>query len=99
MLCRYLSSETFDVFADIRDEIREARENTNRQRIVKWLSEGVLNPSKEHNAARAKHEDTTGSWLLESKVLEDWISTENSFLWLDGGGKSRTIPEQMDHPC
>jgi hypothetical protein len=61
IICRYLSSENFDIFADIRDEIREARENTNRQRIVKWLSEGVPNPSKEHNAARAKHEDTTGS--------------------------------------
>jgi hypothetical protein len=97
MICRYLSSENFDIFADIRDEIREAQENTNRQRIVKWLSEGVPNPSKEHNAARAKHEDTTGSWLLESKALGDWIRTENSFLWLNGGGKSLTIPQQMDH--
>jgi hypothetical protein len=83
---RNITSKHFDISEDIRAEIRSARENRNRQRIISWLSKGVPDPSEEHNVARAKHEATTGSWFIESDDFKTWHSAPNSFLWLNGGG-------------
>lgn len=83
----YLSSDHFDIITNIRSEIISAQNNESRRRIVGWLSKGVPSPSKEHNLAREKHEETTGSWLIESDDFKNWLSQPNSFLWLNGGGK------------
>ena len=89
---RHLGFEQFDITADIRADIRLARVNADRRRIVNWLSEGIPNPSKEHNIARERHEETTGSWLInDDNDYTDWLTDPNSFLWLNGGagaGKS-----------
>jgi hypothetical protein len=87
-MSRNAASKIFDISVDIRSEIRSARDEDNRRRIVAWLSMGVPNPSKEHNLARERHEATTGSWLVEGDELKTWISSKNSFLWLNGGGES-----------
>jgi hypothetical protein len=68
-------------------DIRLEQEKSERKRIVKWLSTSVPNPSKEHNIAREKHEPTTGSWLIKSNELETWVKGNNSFIWLNGGGR------------
>ncbi|TVY40551.1 hypothetical protein LOCC1_G004799 [Lachnellula occidentalis] len=88
----HLGSEQFDITADIRADIRLARFDKSRQRIVDWLSKGIPNPSQEHNVARERHEETTGSWLInDSNDYLGWLTSPNSFLWLNGGagaGKS-----------
>jgi hypothetical protein len=83
---RNLSDRILDIAEDIRSEIRIARDDASRRRLISWLSRGVPDPSEEHNTARAKHEETTGSWFLESDKFETWLHSSNSFLWLNGGG-------------
>lgn len=81
----YLAAEHFDISEDIRTEIRDARSDQTRLLVINWLSRGVPDPSNEHNLARARHEKTTGSWLLKNPSFETWLKTENSLLWLNGG--------------
>ncbi|TVY93678.1 hypothetical protein LAWI1_G001865 [Lachnellula willkommii] len=73
-------------------DIRLARIDDDRRRIVGWLSKGIPDPSQEHNIARDKHEESTGSWLInDSNDYLGWLTAPNSFLWLNGGagaGKS-----------
>ncbi|KAF4634189.1 hypothetical protein G7Y89_g3916 [Cudoniella acicularis] len=91
----HLAAKHFNMSEDIRIEIRAARFDETRRRIISWLSRGVPDPSKEHNLARARYEETTGSWLIESPSFETWLKTENSLLWLNGGGK--TLLRQIFH--
>ncbi|RDL32416.1 uncharacterized protein BP5553_08872 [Venustampulla echinocandica] len=94
----HLAAEHFDISEDIRIEIRAARFDKTRHRVISWLSRGVPDPSKEHNLARARHEKTTGSWLIESPSFETWLKTENSLLWLNAGaGKSILSSTVVDH--
>jgi hypothetical protein len=55
--------------------------------LVNWLASSVPDPSIEHNAALGKHEETTGSWLLDGDSLKEWSIAPNSYLWLHGNGK------------
>jgi len=48
----------------------------------------VPNPSKEHNLARERYQETTGSWLLKNGgAFDTWKTADNSLLWLNGGGE------------
>lgn len=77
-----------DILASIQDDIKNAQSDQDHQRILRWLSQSVPNPSQEHNAARDKHEKGTGTWLVESEEVENWTSNKNSLLWLSGGAGS-----------
>ena len=74
-----LSDRNLDISEEIKSEIIAAR-------LISWLSRGVPDPSEERNVARGKHEEATGSWLLESDKFKSWLSSPNSLLWLNGGG-------------
>lgn len=76
-----------DILGDIRSEIRAAQRNKDRSQIIEWLAKALPDPSTEHNIARDKFEEGTGSWLIDGDRLETWSDTANSFLWLNGGGK------------
>ncbi|TVY27932.1 Vegetative incompatibility protein HET-E-1 [Lachnellula hyalina] len=88
----HLGFEQFEITADIRADINKAQIQEERRRIIDWLSGGIPNPSQEHNIARDKHEETTGSWLIhDNNDYSGWLTAPNSFLWLNGGagvGKS-----------
>ncbi|TVY45290.1 putative ankyrin repeat protein [Lachnellula subtilissima] len=88
----HLGFKQFEITADIRADINKAQSHEDRRRIVDWLSEGIPDPSLEHNIARDKHEETTGSWLIhDNNDYSGWLTAPNSFLWLNGGagaGKS-----------
>jgi hypothetical protein len=77
-----------DIVQALRSEIAQAQTDENRQAIVSWLLSGVPNPSQDHNAARGRHQKGTGRWLSESQDLKAWMESDNSFIWLFGGGKS-----------
>jgi hypothetical protein len=58
-----------------------------RQRIHQWLS--APDPSSNHNTARAKHQPTTGAWLINGREFAEWKRSPSSFLWLHGGCEFR----------
>ncbi|KAJ9220414.1 hypothetical protein DTO169C6_7303 [Paecilomyces variotii] len=52
----------------------------------------VIGKSKNHNAARAKHEPTTGDWLINSNSFKLWISGKSKLTWLHGiPGSGKTV--------
>lgn len=80
--------ECFDLGVEIISEIRAAKDDDNRRRIITWLTGDNPDPSKQHHIAREKHEKTTGSWLVDGASFEKWLTAPNSFMWLHGGGKT-----------
>jgi hypothetical protein len=57
--------------------------------ILKWLLK--TDPYMDHNAACAKREPETGTWLTEGEEYQQWQEQMGSFLWLHskpGGGKT-----------
>ncbi|CZR62743.1 uncharacterized protein PAC_12640 [Phialocephala subalpina] len=95
----------FDIVTSIQQDIKHAQDDRDRKLLVRWLADSVPDPSREHNAARNKYEEGTGSWLIDSVELRSWSSTSNSFLWLSGGpgaGKSMlcsTVIESLKARC
>ncbi|RDW83018.1 hypothetical protein BP5796_04509 [Coleophoma crateriformis] len=70
--------------------VHQQNSDLNRQRIISWLA--APDPSINHNAARKKHQPSTGAWLLTSKAYEHWLQGYRSFLWLYGiPGSGKTI--------
>ena len=53
-----------------------------RQDIYKWLA--APDPYANHFASRKRCQPRTGSWLLNSKMFEYWLSSSKPFLWLYG---------------
>ncbi|CAG8978260.1 hypothetical protein HYALB_00009157 [Hymenoscyphus albidus] len=95
-----LQIEHFDICLDIINEIKDAQGDKQKCETDTWLSPEVADPSTEHNIARFKHEETTGSWLLDSDKFRDWLEQENSFLWINGGagaGKSILCSTAIEH--
>lgn len=67
MIFRDMTFKDFDILRNIRTDIRMAKDDQDRRQIVQWLTQSVLDPSKEHNLTRDQHEATTSSWLIEGE--------------------------------
>ena len=74
-----------DLLTDIQEGISQAQRDKSVRNIVRRLNN--TNPSLEHNAACQKHERGTGSWLVSGKTFESWMRSDNSLLWINGGGQ------------
>ncbi|KAF7891938.1 hypothetical protein EAF00_008240 [Botryotinia globosa] len=71
-----------------------------RSQMIEWLEKSLPDPSTEHNIAREKFQEGTGSWLIDGNHLNNWSKTNNSLLWLNGGagaGKSILCSTVIDH--
>ena len=66
---------------DLNDRQHQQEEKLRRD-IIAWLS--TTDPSTNHVEQRRKHQAMTGAWLIESKELDKWRTTPNSFIWLHG---------------
>jgi hypothetical protein len=66
-----------NILTSIQDYIKLAQSDRDRQRIVQWLSKSVPDSSQEHNAARQKHEENTGSWSVNSQEMKTWAHSSN----------------------
>ena len=92
-----LNGETLKVVCAIQEGVKDVTESIKKMTIsdrhkciLKWLN--VTDPSVNHNAARLKHEPTTGDWLLESEIFTTWKESQKSSLWLYGKpGAGKTI--------
>ncbi|THV45515.1 hypothetical protein BGAL_0479g00010 [Botrytis galanthina] len=96
----HISLRVHDIFEDIRGEIRATQRHKERGQIIEWLAKSLPDPSTEHNIAREKFQEGTGSWLIDGHHFNTWSKTDNSFLWLNGGagaGKSILCSTVIDH--
>jgi hypothetical protein len=76
---------------DVSQSVRTMIISEKHEKILKWLKL-LSEPSTNHNAARKKHEPTTGDWLLQSELYTTWTKTTNASLWLYGKpGAGKTI--------
>jgi hypothetical protein len=73
--------------------------------VIRWLNEGVGDPSSNHESAKKKREPTTGRWFIESDDFKSWIQRTRTFAWLHGipgAGKTvlcSTITEYVEGLC
>ncbi|TGO09617.1 hypothetical protein BTUL_0159g00020 [Botrytis tulipae] len=96
----HISLHDHDILEDIRSEIRATQRDKERGQIIEWLAKSLSDPSTEHNIAREKFQEGTGSWLIDGNHFNTWLKTDNSFLWLNGGagaGKSILCSTVVDH--
>jgi ankyrin repeat domain-containing protein 50 len=92
-----LSGETLQVVRAIQESVKDVSESIQtmilsdrHKSILGWLKRN--DPSINHNAARKKHEPTTGDWFLESELFTKWTKATNGSLWLYGKpGAGKTI--------
>jgi ankyrin repeat domain-containing protein 50 len=92
-----LNGETLQVVRAIQESVKDISESIQKftlsdkhKRILKWLKSS--DPSVNHNAARKKHEPTTGDWLLESEIFINWKKATKSSIWINGKpGAGKTI--------
>lgn len=99
-----MSLAPFVVCTEIRSGVKNlqlAQDIREDRNILRWLSSP--DPSTNHNAARAKHEPTTGDWFLRSQDFSSWRSGLGQCMFLHGipgCGKSilcSTIIEDLKH--
>lgn len=100
-----LSGETLKVVCAIQEGVKDVTESIKKmtiserhKSILNWLN--VTDPSVNHNAARLKHEPTTGDWLLESEIFTTWKEAKKSSLWLygkPGAGKTILCSTLIEH--
>ena len=89
--------DTWQAKIDI-STVRQYQEDEQRRKIIGWLSS--IDVSANHNAARNKHESTTGDWLVKSQDFERWLKQADGFVWLyvfAGCGKSVLCSTVIDH--
>jgi len=77
---------TNNAISALSNAVEEAQKDKKRKELLDWLSK--IDPSKNFNSAREKHESGTGDWLLvNNKDFELWKAVPNSLLWLNGKGE------------
>ncbi|KAF7983531.1 hypothetical protein HWV62_21088 [Athelia sp. TMB] len=60
------------------------------EKIERWIS--APDTSLNYKTAREKHQEGTGSWLIEGSAFKEWKDCPDSILWLRGGpGCGKTI--------
>lgn len=100
-----LNGETLQVVRAIQEGVKEVTKSIQKiaisdrhKSILKWLK--VTDSSVNHNAARLKHEPTTGDWLLESEIFINWTKAKKESLWLygkPGAGKTILCSTLIEH--
>lgn len=71
------------------DDIDEVKVLLISSNLRDWLK--APDATVDHNTACAKRYPDTGMWLVESSVFSNWLTEQNSILWLNGfagSGKS-----------
>jgi ankyrin repeat domain-containing protein 50 len=89
-----LSGDILQTSLAIKDDVSAVymsiKSDQRYREIIAWLKLG--DPSTNHNAARSKHEPSTGNWFLESDAHIGWIEGKIGSLWLHGiPGAGKTI--------
>jgi len=87
---RNTSSSIHQTVTEVLTSTRSAARNERHDKILNWLKSS--DPSTNHNAARKKHQPTTGEWFIDSPQFIAWIEGRISSIWLHGiPGAGKTI--------
>ncbi|KAF7965800.1 hypothetical protein HWV62_41763 [Athelia sp. TMB] len=75
---------------EIRGGVKGIQDDQKKRDIDKWMS--APDSSSNYKTAREKHQEGTGSWLVNGSVFRGWKDNPGSVLWLHGGpGCGKTI--------
>jgi len=105
-----LGGDTLLTSLSIQDTVEEVRSSVDavvtsqrHSKILDWIK--LADPSSNHNAARKKHQATTGKWFLESEQFIAWKEGSIASIWvhgIPGAGKtilSSTVISHVDAIC
>jgi hypothetical protein len=56
--------------------------DANQQKALDWLA--APDSSENQNAARRKHQASTGAWFVDGQQFAAWKTKQKSLLWLHG---------------
>jgi hypothetical protein len=73
---------TQDDIAEVRSILEVVRAIQISSAIRDWLK--APDATVNHSAAYAKRHPGTGTWLVKGPLFSNWLTKENSFLWLNG---------------
>ena len=83
-------NSTNDVTLKVHRQVESANVEARRKAIRRWLS--APDPSTNYQNGRRNRHATTGTWFLKSENFVQWMSDDNSILWLHGkAGCGKTV--------
>ncbi|KAF3386295.1 Ankyrin-3, partial [Penicillium rolfsii] len=86
---RQLQISRWDALQSHQKSVTEFIDQQRIDYVNQWLS--PVNAASNHTSATKLRYQGTGNWFLDGQEFQQWLSTENSFLWLHaipGGGKT-----------
>ncbi|KAL9004631.1 MAG: hypothetical protein Q9188_002557 [Gyalolechia gomerana] len=84
------SQRTQDDVAEIRALLELVKSNQISSDLLNWLS--APDATVDHNTACAKRHPGTGVWLIKGSKFLQWLTEENSIIWLSGfAGSGKSI--------
>ncbi|KAJ5312860.1 hypothetical protein N7508_003690 [Penicillium antarcticum] len=97
-----LQLENQKTVGDRIDDLKLLLERTNALQVSSTIHDWLKAPDAtvDHNSASAKHHPMTGLWFLESHQFQEWLVTNDSFLWINGfagSGKSVLMSTTIQH--
>ncbi len=73
---------TQDDITEVKSLIEAVRATQISSKIRDWLK--AADATVNHNAACAKRHPGTGTWFVKGPIFTNWLTQDNSFLWLNG---------------
>lgn len=86
---RQLQTSRWDALQSHQKSVTEFIDQQRIDYVNQWLS--PVNAASNHTSATKLRYQGTGNWFIDGQEFQQWLSTENSFLWLHaipGGGKT-----------
>jgi hypothetical protein len=87
-----------ETVAEVLTSSENAARSKRHSQVLQWIK--VTDPSSNHNAARKKHQPTTGEWFLQSKQFVAWLEGRIPSVWvhgIPGAGKTILCSTVIDH--
>ncbi|KAJ5439445.1 uncharacterized protein N7458_010443 [Penicillium daleae] len=86
---RQLQTSRWDALQSHQKSVTEFVDQQRIDYVNQWLS--PVNAASNHTSATKLRYQGTGNWFIDGQDFQQWLSHENSFLWLHaipGGGKT-----------
>ncbi|KAJ5794740.1 hypothetical protein N7457_001339 [Penicillium paradoxum] len=86
---RKLQTSRWDASESHQKSVAQFIDQQRIEAVNQWLS--PVNAASNHNSATKLRHQGTGNWFLDGAKFQEWVSSENAFLWLHaipGAGKT-----------
>ncbi|KAF7966443.1 hypothetical protein HWV62_38386 [Athelia sp. TMB] len=81
---------------EIQEAVKLIHDEQKKRDINNWMAAPDTSPN--YKSAREKHQQGTGSWLVDGYIFRGWKDFPDSVLWLHGGRDSSAI-ENVKQTC